>query len=98
MSSFLENVIARVDDDSGAGMFKRYFAQIEHTAFWCARMLREAEEIEGVVPEGYEDVLIIRKDGYEQRQIKTRSESVGPWTVSDVIPIFSKQYARVPKL
>ena len=60
MAAIVNRVIAELDDDSGAGAFRRFFAQVEYTAFWCIRMLRPDEDIEAVAPESYEDVLVVR--------------------------------------
>jgi hypothetical protein len=84
----------RVLDDTGAETLRRYLAQIQYTAFWCIRMLRDAEGIEAVIPEGGEDVVIVRNGCDELRQVKTRAESQGAWTLAEVLPILCQQYHR----
>lgn len=88
----IKEYILREFGDHGADTLERYFAQIEYTAFWCIRMLRRAERIIAVVPEGVEDVVVIRPEVHELHQVKTRDESQGSWTTSDVLPILCKQY------
>lgn len=86
--------VLREFGDEGADTLARYFAQIEYTAFWCIQMLIDAQGIEAVIPEGVEDVVVIRGDIHELHQIKTRDESQGPWTTADVLPILCQQYNR----
>jgi hypothetical protein len=80
--------------DQGTETLERYFAQIEYTAFWCIRMLYKNEGIEAVIPEGFEDVVIVRRDICELHQVKTRDEGPGPWLLSSVLPIICQQYKR----
>jgi len=80
--------------DQGAETLQRYYAQIEYSAFWCARMLRAAEGIDAVIPEGVEDVVVVQHGVYRLYQVKTRDESQGPWTTADVLPILCQQYYR----
>lgn len=93
MTSIKDQVL-REFGDKGADTLERYFAQIEYTALWCIRMLRDAEGISAVIPEGVEDVVIVRQDVYELHQVKTRDESQGPWTTAEVLPILCQQYHR----
>jgi len=86
--------VLREFGDHGADTLERYFVQIEYTAFWCIRMLRHAEGIEAVIPEGVEDAVIVRLGINELHQIKTRDESQGPWTNAEVLPILCQQYQR----
>src|SRR5574341_2612377 len=90
----IKEQVLREFDDHGADTLERYFAQIEYTAFWCIRMLRDGEEIEAVIPEGVEDVVVIRRGIHELHQVKTRDESQGPWTSVQVLPILCQQYKR----
>ena len=57
----IKQQVLREFGDHGADTLKRYFAQIEYTAYWCIRMLRDAEGIDAVIPEGVDDVLLIRQ-------------------------------------
>jgi len=84
----------RLFDDKGADTIRRFFAQIEYTAYWCIRMVRDAEGIDAVLPEVVEDLVIERRVANELRQVKTRDESQGPWSTADVLPILCKQYHR----
>ncbi len=93
MASIKERVLREFGDE-GADTFGRYWAQVEYTAFWCIRMLRENERIEAVIPEGIEDVVIVRDGMHELHQVKTRDESQGPWTTADVLPVLCQQYHR----
>jgi hypothetical protein len=78
--------------DHGADTLERYFAQIEYTAYWCIRMLRQSERIIAVIPEGIEDVVIVRQNSHELHQVKTKEEGRGPWSLAEVLPILCKQY------
>ncbi|GAB4237318.1 MAG: hypothetical protein Kow00121_64430 [Elainellaceae cyanobacterium] len=91
MSRIKEQALRELGDQ-GADTLERYFAQIEYTAYWCIRMLIDAESIQAVIPEGGEDVVVLRRGIYELHQIKTRDESQDPWTTADVLPILCKQY------
>jgi len=93
MTSIKDQVL-REFGDQGADTLERYFAQIEYTTLWCIRMLRDAEKISVVIPEGVEDVVVVRQDVYELHQVKTRDESQGPWTTAEVLPILCQQYHR----
>jgi hypothetical protein len=90
----IKELCLREFGDQGAETLERYFAQIAYTAFWCIRMLYSHEGIEAVIPEGYEDVVVIRKGVYELHQVKTRQESRGPWSMSEVLAILCQQYNR----
>jgi hypothetical protein len=90
----LRDRVLREFGDAGAETLARYVVQVEYTAFWCIRMLRSSEDIQEVVPEGVEDVLIVRPSRRELHQVKTRDEGRGPWTTADVLPILCQQYQR----
>ena len=77
--------------NEGADTLSRYFAQIQYTALWCIRMLGD-RSIKAVLPETVEDVVIVRSEVCELRQVKTRNESSGNWTTEKVLPVLSKQY------
>lgn len=88
----VKDKILREFGDEGADTFERYFAQIEYTAYWCIRMLREEEGIREVIPEVVQDILVLRDKVRELHQIKTRDESQTPWTTADILPILCKLY------
>jgi len=90
----IKDQVLREFGDQGAETLGRYIAQIEYTALWCIRLLDEEERIFAVIPEGVEDVVIVREMYSELHQVKTRSESQGAWTLSDVLPILCQQYHR----
>src|SRR4051812_8054980 len=94
--SFVKEHVLRTFGDDGATTTARYYAQFEYAAFWCIRMLSRNEGIVAVIPEGVEDVVVVRHDGtgnsYELHQVKTRDESQGPWNTADVLPILCKAY------
>lgn len=90
----LKEKILRELGDQGADTLRRYFAQIQYTVYLCIQMLRDEEEIKAVAPEAIEDIVVIRKGCSEFHQVKTRNESVGSWTFSEVLPILCKQYAN----
>jgi hypothetical protein len=90
----IKQQVLRVFGDHGADTVRRYFAQIEYTAYWCIRMLRDAEGIDAVTPEGVEDLVVERRGVNELRQVKTRDESRGPWTTADALPVLCQQYHR----
>ena len=84
MIDLLTEVFRRYGDH-GADTIKRYFAQVEYTAYWCIRMLHDVENITMVTPETVEDVVLVRPGAIELHQVKTRDESQEPWTMSEVI-------------
>lgn len=90
----LKEKVLRDFGDKGAETLERYLAQIEYTAFWCIRMLRQNEHIEVVMPEVVEDVVIKRNGIYELHQVKTRDEKPGAWPFYDVLSILCQQYHR----
>ena len=92
--SDIKHQVLREFGDQGAETFERYFAQIEYTAYWCIRMLCDAERIDAIIPEGVEDVVVVRQNTYELHQVKTRDESQGAWTTAQVLPILCEQYHR----
>lgn len=93
MSKIKQRVLREFGDD-GADTLRRYWAQIEYTAYWCIRMLRPKEVIQAVTPESVEDLMIERNGITELHQVKTRDESQGVWTIAEVLPIFCQQYHR----
>ena len=88
----IKEQVLREFGDTGADTLERYAAQIDYTVFWCIRMLRSTEGIVAVIPEGVEDLVLVRPCSVELHQIKTRDEGQGPWTTNDVVPILCKQY------
>jgi len=86
--------VFRLFGDHGADTLDRYFAQIDYTAIWCARMLNPKERVHVVIPEGVEDVVVVRDGRFEMRQMKSRDESVGPWSLTEATAILGRQYAR----
>jgi len=90
--SYVKEQVLRTFGDEGAETLARFFAQLEYTAFWCIRMLHGDADIVAVIPEGVEDVTIVRQHVHELHQIKTRDESQGPWTTALVLPILCKAY------
>ena len=48
----------------------------------------------GVIPEGIDDVTLIKENCFELHQVKCRDESQPPWTTADVLPILCNQYRR----
>lgn len=79
-------------DDSGAKTLRLYHRQVQYAAFLCVQMLRDASQIEAVIPEAGEDIVAIRGGVQELYQIKTRSESVGPWTLREALWVICRQY------
>jgi len=92
MTSFQQQPVSAIADDSGADTLRRFYAQIEYTAYWCIRLLVVSEGLQAVVPETVEDVVLVRADRYELHQVKTRDESRGPWTLTELQPILSKLF------
>src|SRR5438270_415094 len=90
----IKELFLREFGDQGAETLERYFAQIEYTAYWCIRMLYDHEGIDAIIPEGYEDVVVVRRGVFELHQIKTRQQSVGPWSMSEVLAVLCQQYHR----
>lgn len=90
----VKELLLRLFDDTGADTFAKHWAQIEYTAYWCIRMVLPEAKISGVIPEGIEDVTIIRNEHYELHQVKCRDESQPPWTTADILPILCGQYHR----
>jgi hypothetical protein len=93
-SPALRHNVLELFGDHGADTLDRYFAQIEYTAVWCARMLDPRQRVRVVIPEAVEDLVVIRRGRIELRQVKSRNESVGAWSLSEVLPILASQYAR----
>ena len=91
MNTIKEKVL-REFGDQGAETLVNYFVQIQYTTLWCIRMLNDMKGINAVIPEGVEDIVVIKPDGHELHQVKMRIESQGPWTLPDVLPIICKQY------
>jgi hypothetical protein len=57
-------------------------------------MLNPKEGIDWVIPEGGDDVVVVRRGIHELHQVKTKDESQGSWTTADVLPILCGQYRR----
>jgi hypothetical protein len=93
MGAIKEQVLREFGDE-GADTLRRYFIQIEYTVLWCIRMLNKTEQIDAVIPEGIDDVAIVRGKSIELHQIKTRTESQGVWLFGDILETLSKQYFR----
>jgi hypothetical protein len=92
--NIIKELVLREFDDSGADAIENYWAQIEYTAYWCINMILPQSGIIGVIPEGIEDVTIVRDQVYELHQVKCRDESQSPWATAEVLPIICKQYNR----
>jgi hypothetical protein len=92
--SRVKGLILRIFDDTGADTFEKHWAQIEYTAYWCMQMVLPAARINGVIPEGVDDVTLMRNGSYELHQVKCRDESQPPWTTAEVLPILCAQYHR----
>lgn len=90
----VKELLLRQFDDTGADTFAKHWAQIEYTAYWCIQMVLPQAKINGVIPEGIEDVTIIRDGHYELHQVKCRDESQPPWTTAETLPILCGQYHR----
>lgn len=88
----LKDAVLREFGDRGAETLERYFIQLQYTAVSCIEMLLPDRSIIAVLPEGVEDIALDRGATIELRQVKTRDESQGPWTMADVLPIFCKLY------
>jgi hypothetical protein len=69
-------------------------SQIEYSAVWCARMLDLRNRVRVVIPEGVEDLVVLRAGRFELRQVKSRDESVGAWSITNVMPVLGAQYGR----
>lgn len=93
MPTLLQKVF-REFGDQGADTLKRFITQIEYTASQCISMLDPKEGIDGLIPEGGDDVVVVRRGIHELHQVKTKDESQGPWTTAGVLPILCAQYHR----
>jgi hypothetical protein len=93
MLTLLQKVLKEFGDQ-GADTLDRFLTQIEYTASLCIAMLNPKEGIDCVIPEGGDDVVVVRLGVYEFRQVKTKDESQGHWTTADVLPILCSQYYR----
>jgi hypothetical protein len=89
-----KDLLLRTFDDTGADTLEKHWAQIEYTAYWCIQALMPATGVTAVIPEGIEDVTLVRDTYYELHQAKCRDESQQPWTTAEVLPILCKQYNR----
>jgi hypothetical protein len=89
-----KELILRKYDDTGADTFEKHWAQIEYTAYWCVHLLLPQSGIIGVIPEGIDDVTLVKSDCFELHQVKCRDESQAPWTTADILPILCSQYHR----
>ena len=94
MHGRVKELVLRQYDDTGADTLEKHWAQIEYTAYWCSHLLIPQSGIIGVIPEGIDDVTLVRKDCFELHQVKCRDESRAPWTTADVLPILCGQYRR----
>lgn len=94
MFTLLRQKVFREFGDQGADTLDRYITQIEYSASLCVRMLNAKEGIEWVIPEGGDDVVVVRNGIYELHQVKTKDESQGTWTTAEVLPILCGQYHR----
>lgn len=86
--------LASVVDDTGADTIRRFHAQLEYTALWCARLLSPEERLEAVVPESFDDVMLVRASGYELHQLKTRDPHLADWTFAELVPVLASMYSR----
>jgi hypothetical protein len=93
MPSLLQKVFKEFGDQ-GADTLNRFFTQIEYTASLCIGALDSKEGIDYVIPEGGDDVVVVRRGKLEFHQVKTKDESHGTWTTADVLPIQCSQYHR----
>lgn len=89
-----KELVLRKFDDTGADTFDKHWAQIEYTAYWCVHLLVPQSGVEGVIPEGIDDVTLIKDACVELHQVKCRDESQPPWTTAEVLPILCGQYHR----
>jgi len=94
MHGRIKELTLREFDDTGADTLEKHWAQIEYTAYWCLHLLLPQSGIIGVIPEGVDDVTLVRDEGFELHQVKCRDESQSPWTTADVLPILCNQYLR----
>lgn len=93
MPTLLQKVLKEFGDQ-GADVLDRFFTQIEYTASLCIGTLNSKEGIDYVIPEGGDDVVVVRLGIHEFHQVKTKNESQGTWTTADVLPILCNQYHR----
>jgi hypothetical protein len=89
-----KELVLRKYDDTGADTFQKHWAQIEYTAYWCVHLLIPQSGIMGVIPEGIDDVTLVRNTNFELHQVKCRDESQVAWTTAEVLPILCNQYHR----
>jgi hypothetical protein len=94
MFTLLRQKVFKEFGDQGADTLDRYTTQIECSASLCIRMLNAKEGIGWVIPEGGDDVVVVRSGVYELHQVKTKDESQGTWTTAEVLPILCGQYDR----
>lgn len=94
MNRRAKELVLRQYDDTGAETLGKHWAQIEYTAYWCIHLLIPQSGVKGVIPEGIDDVTLIRENCVELHQVKCRDESQPPWTTSEVLPILCSQYLR----
>lgn len=90
----IEEQVLAAFNDAGPDTIRRYVSQVEYAALWCVRMIKPGSDIQGVIPEGIDDVTVMRDGVCELYQVKTRTESAGAWRFSDVLPVILKQYAK----
>lgn len=94
MNKRAKELVLRKYDDTGADTLEKHWAQIEYTAYWCIHLLIPQSSIKGVIPEGIDDVTLIKENCFELHQVKCRDESQPPWTTAKVLPILCSQYLR----
>lgn len=86
--------LASLVGDTGADTFRRFHAQVEYTALWCVRLLCPEERLEAVVPESFEDMMLVRALGRELHQVKTRDPHLADWTFAELVPVMARMYSR----
>lgn len=94
MNRRAKELVLRKYDDTGANTLNKHWAQIEYTAYWCIHLLIPQSGVVGVIPEGVDDVLLVKRSHLELHQVKCRDESQPPWTTAEVLPILCGQYLR----
>lgn len=90
----VKELVLRLYGDQGSDTIDRLASQVEYTADLCIQMLDPTSGIEAVIPEWLEDISLEHRDYEELIQVKTRDESVGFWTIAEVLPILCALYHR----
>lgn len=80
-----KELVLRVYDDTGADTLEKHWAQIEYSAYWCAHLLLPSSGIKGVIPEGIDDVTLVKDNCYELHQVKCRDSGSG--TIAKALPL-----------